>query len=669
MKEKRTGYLPNLLLITAMFIILAILLVFMCLPLGQTAVPAADGVLDLRGEDMGGQIYQLTGEWLFHYGALMAPDDFPVQTETIEIPSTGEDEGHSLNGYATYRLVIRTDDTEQFMLYIPEISSAYSLWVNGECRRSAGVVSENREEGRPLFENALLPVRAEKGHDSEGGLVELVIQVSNYHFMRSSLAIPLLFGQSDSVLAYFFRTRVLYCVALGCILMVAFYHFALYVFRRGEKVYLLFSLLCALCFVRFYIETNGINQFFQWIPMGLSGIRLFMALLFLHTAAVMIFALFVFDRGFLYKYRYWAAAYAIPGAFLFAFMPLNASYAMALISLAILPFALLVIFKAARSPVLKENKWTRLYFAAFLLYTVAGYTAKSFFDNVLFMTGLVINMFMIMAQSLVLSKSYARAFEVVEETNENLEYIVDERTRELRSTNDAMKELTVNISHDLKTPLTTVILNLEKLTKLKREPSEEEYRQCIGVAYDKSLDLRRITQNLFEISRIESGQSLYKPEWISLRVLFPKAQEKYESFIESRGLSFEIMDVAAGNESVEIYADPERIWSVFDNVIYNAARHTKTGGVSVSIQVREDNLDVIISDTGEGIANHHLSRIFQRFYKVSMARTGGDSGVGLYIVRSIMEGCGGSAAVRSEVGKGTSIILTFLRNTQKNPGT
>jgi len=655
MNAKRTVYLPNLLLITAMFIILAILLVFMCLPLGQTTVPAVDGVMDLTGGDMGGRLYRLSGQWHFHYGELIAPEDFRGQAETIEIPSAGEDEGQSLNGCATYRLVLRTDDAEQFMLYVPEISSAYSLWVNGEFRRSAGVVSENRGEGRPLFENALLPVTA------ENGAVELVIQVSNYHFMRNSLAIPLLFGQSDSVLAYFFRTRALYCVALGCILMAAFYHLALYVFRRGETVYLLFSLLCALCFARFFIETNGINQFFQWIPMGMSGIRLFMALFFLHGAAIIIFTLFVFDRELLYKYRYWAAAYALPGAVLFAFMPLNAPYATVIVTLAIMPFMFFTIVRAARSPVLKKGGEMRLYFAALLIYAVVGYISKYFFDNVLFMTGLLTNMFMIMAQSLVLSKSYARAFEVVEETNENLERIVDERTRKLRSTNEAMKELTVNISHDLKTPLTTVILNLEKLTKLEREPSEEEYRRCIGVAYDKSLDLRRITQNLFEVSRIESGQSLYKPEWISLRVLFPKAQEKYASFIESRGLSFEIMDVAAGNESVEIYADPERIWSVFDNVIYNAARHTKTGGVTVSAEVREENLDIIISDTGEGIANQHLPRIFERFYKVSMARGGGDSGVGLYIVRSIMEGCGGSAAARSEAGKGTSVILTFLR--------
>ena len=655
MNAKRTVYLPNLLLIAAMFIILAILLVFMCLPLGQTTVPAVNGGMDLTGGGMKGRLYRLTGEWQFHDGELIAPEDIRGQTETIEIPSAGADEGHSLNGCATYRLVIRTDDTEQFMLYVPEISSAYSLWVNGEFLRSAGVVSENRAEGRPLFENALLPVRA------ENGTVELVIQVSNYHFMRSSLTIPLLFGQSDSVLAYFYRTRALYCIALGGILMAAFYHLALYVYRRREKVYLFFSLLCTLCFMRFLVETNGINQFFGWIPMDMSGIRLFMALFFLHGAAIIIFTLFVFDREFLNKYRYWAVAYALPGALLFAFMPLNAPYATVIVTLAIMPFMFFAIYRAARSPVLKQGGGMRLYFAALLIYAVVGYISKYFFDNVLFMTGLLTNMFMIMAQSLVLSKSYARAFEVVEETNENLERIVDERTRELRSTNEAMKELTVNISHDLKTPLTTVILNLEKLTKREREPGMEEYRRCIGIAYDKGLDLQRITQNLFEISRIESGQSLYKPEWISLRVLFPKTQEKYESFLESRGLSFEIKDVAAGHESVEIYADPERIWSVFDNVIYNAARHTKTGGVTVSVEVREENLDIIISDTGEGIANQHLPHIFERFYKVSKARSGGDSGVGLYIVKSIMEGCGGSATARSEAGKGTSIILTFLR--------
>lgn len=220
------------------------------------------------------------------------------------------------------------------------------------------------------------------------------------------------------------------------------------------------------------------------------------------------------------------------------------------------------------------------------------------------------------------------------------------------------RDMVANISHDLKTPLSVLSINLETLTWLSKTQSDSEYQRHVRAAYQKNLDLQRLVQNLFEVSRIETGREFYSPKWVSLIQLLAQANKKYDDFLEDRGISFGIEPA----DDALISTDFEKIWSVFDNIIYNAARHTESGGsITITVQAGEASVLVKITDTGCGIAPEHLAHIFERFYKASKSRSekGGDSGLGLYIVKSLMEGCGGSVSAESKIGKGTSIILTF----------
>jgi len=218
-----------------------------------------------------------------------------------------------------------------------------------------------------------------------------------------------------------------------------------------------------------------------------------------------------------------------------------------------------------------------------------------------------------------------------------------------------------NISHDIKTPLTVLSISLEKL--LDVSPDDPEYFRDIRIAYNKSLDLQRLIKNMIEITRIDAVQDMFKPEWISLNSVLSDVQEKYGDYLESLGLS---LDVFGSGKDVFVYLDTSLIWSVFDNIIYNAVRHTKNGGVTAVAKMAEETVTVTVSDTGCGIASEHLEHIFDRFYKVEMSRggtgaTAGDSGLGLFIVKKIMEGIGGQVQIESEIGVGTSILLTFQK--------
>jgi len=246
----------------------------------------------------------------------------------------------------------------------------------------------------------------------------------------------------------------------------------------------------------------------------------------------------------------------------------------------------------------------------------------------------------------------------------------NEKAVQLQNT---INDMVANISHDLKTPLTVLSVSLEKLLGIL--PENSVYSQHTQVAYNKNLDLQRLIQNLIEVTRIESIQNLYNPEWIHLNDLLSNIHKKYSGHLESIGLTFDVGGIGGDNH---ILVDPSKVWSVFDNIIYNAIRHTHTGGITVMASsgieniakntrsnkgetAENDTISITITDTGVGIAPEHLPRIYERFYKVESNRGAqmGESGLGLYIARHIMEGSQGSIEMVSEVGVGTSVILSF----------
>ncbi|MCL2397161.1 MAG: ATP-binding protein [Defluviitaleaceae bacterium] len=221
-----------------------------------------------------------------------------------------------------------------------------------------------------------------------------------------------------------------------------------------------------------------------------------------------------------------------------------------------------------------------------------------------------------------------------------------------------LRDMIANISHDIKTPLTVLSANIEKL--LETSPNDPEYPRDIQIAYNKNLDLQRLIQNLIEVTRIEAAQNLYKPEWVPLSSVLVGVQKKHGDYLESMGLYLDISG-NAGEEEPHIYTDPIKLWSVFDNIIYNAARHTEHGGISITAKTAKDSTTIAITDTGCGIAEKHLPHIFDQFYKTEADRgsKAGESGLGLYIVKSIMEGCGGTVGMQSQENIGTTILLTF----------
>ncbi|MDR0491159.1 MAG: sensor histidine kinase [Oscillospiraceae bacterium] len=633
--KKNSLLIPVLLMIA----ILAVLIVFMCLPFGQTRVEAVHGALDLRGSDLTKSVYQLRGQWQYTPGRLVEPEDFPESAAFTEVPKNWGNDADDLNTCATYRLTVYTEDTRQLILHLSEIYTAYRLYINGEYLHGVGVVADNAKDGEPNYESVLIPVKA------DGGEVEIVIQASNYHWMRPHMNnIPLL-GESGTMLSWFYTTRALYIIAMGFILAAAFYHFALYALRRNMKIYLLFALLCLVCFWRLALETDGLSDFAGWFAAGngvLDG-RIFTALFFLHCAFIGVFSLYVFDREWLIKRVYWVVGFCAVGAAAFWILPLNMPWIKPVFAVSsFIPIAF-VLYKALRSRVLRESKMMWLYVVALVLYLIVGSSSKLFADHLLFMTPALTNMYMVMAQSVILAAQYAnmeareRALTV---NNEMLDQLSRMKT-----------ELFQNINHDLKAPLAVASTDIANVVSLfDHELDEGEARESLANAQSEIMRMARMVSSAIDYT----FQNDNRQDMTSLDIapLLRGGADTYRALLESHGNTL-TMDIPEFLPL--IFGNADTLLHVLANLLSNANRHTRDGEIIITAAEKNGFIAVSVEDNGEGVDPEILPRIFERGVSASVS----GSGIGLSICKTAVEAMDGTIRIDSEYGKGTAVMISL----------
>ena len=227
---------------------------------------------------------------------------------------------------------------------------------------------------------------------------------------------------------------------------------------------------------------------------------------------------------------------------------------------------------------------------------------------------------------------------------------------ELRRLEAVRRDFVANVSHELKTPLTSIAGYAETLT---HELADGQSRQFAETIVQNSRRMQHLVDDLLDLSRIESGGWRPKPEDVELGGLIQDAWQPVADAAKRRGVE---LSVAPETERARVWADGEALRQVFTNLFDNAVRHTPKGGrVTVTAETRGERSRVAVADTGAGIPAEHLPRIFERFYRVdpSRARDQGGTGLGLSIVRHLVEAHGGEVTAESTLGRGTTIRLSF----------
>ncbi|RPJ87455.1 MAG: PAS domain S-box protein, partial [Acidobacteria bacterium] len=238
--------------------------------------------------------------------------------------------------------------------------------------------------------------------------------------------------------------------------------------------------------------------------------------------------------------------------------------------------------------------------------------------------------------------------------------VVHDITR-LRSLESVRRDFVSNVSHELKTPLTSIegysetLLSEEGLTSTQRSFLEKVHRHARS--------LSQVVDDLFKLVQLETNAEPLTRTEMSMQILMTDVEKEFGSRYSAKRIQLEFeshltSDCILGSEP--------HLRRVFANLLENALKHTETGMVRVAARSVGQDVVVSVSDTGIGIPHEDLGRIFERFYRVSKdrSRESGGAGVGLALVKHIVQLHGGRVWAESEVGRGTKVSFTLPQQSE-----
>jgi two-component system OmpR family sensor kinase len=234
---------------------------------------------------------------------------------------------------------------------------------------------------------------------------------------------------------------------------------------------------------------------------------------------------------------------------------------------------------------------------------------------------------------------------------------INQQVETLQKNDAKRRELIANVSHDLRTPLTSLHGYIETLLLKDTELSNEERRNYLNIANKQSKQLSHLVSELFELAKLDSCETLINVEPFSLAELMQDVVQKFQLDAELRGIQLK-MDY--GGNVPFAYGDIGLMQRVLNNLMENALRYTPAGGqITLSLAASPDKITVKVADTGKGIPSDELPHIFDRFYRLEKCRSSEalNAGLGLAIAKRILDLHGSTIRAQSEPEKGT--VFTF----------
>lgn len=236
---------------------------------------------------------------------------------------------------------------------------------------------------------------------------------------------------------------------------------------------------------------------------------------------------------------------------------------------------------------------------------------------------------------------------------------------ELKKLEQIRKDFVANVSHELKTPITSIKGFAETLLDgALNDP--KTLKSFLSIILNESERLQTLINDLLELSKIEQHNFRLTIENIDLVKIVSESIEILSDKANRKDIQIHIH---SDEPTLRMKGDPRRLKQIFINIIDNAITYTPNqGDIKIRLNDLQDKVRVTITDTGIGISKEEIPRIFERFYRVDRARSreSGGTGLGLAIVKHLMEAHHGYISVESEIGKGTSFHLTFPKEIHEN---
>lgn len=230
----------------------------------------------------------------------------------------------------------------------------------------------------------------------------------------------------------------------------------------------------------------------------------------------------------------------------------------------------------------------------------------------------------------------------------------DQMADSIEADREMERRLTADVAHELRTPLQAIQATVEAMQDGVL-PADEEH---LGIVRDETVRLGRLAGGILELTRLERGSVSFKEQRLDLAIPVRAALDTHTAMLESCDIS----TTARITDGVFVVADPDRLTQAVGNLLSNAARYTPAGGsVEISLERSNGTALIEVADTGIGIAEEDLTRVFSRFWRANAARdrSSGGLGIGLAVTKEIVERMGGTISARRREGGGTVFSIAL----------
>lgn len=591
------------------------------------------GEADLSSIDLQANIVNLLPQGMEYYpNQLLFPDTAwePVHERTFT-----RDDLFKVP-YGTYRLRIHLPAGNTYALQSMAVNFAQRLWINGVEQERVGFPADNKEETTPSARTYLCVFTP------QSDVTEIIIQYSNFVYRSGGEVYPLVISQYQNIIhmeqIQIFRS----CMVVGCLVTVFIFYLGMYLFFQKKIYFLAFSISC----LSIALHSLLVGQ--KILTRLLPAINWYVAMKLEYVALIFMIALFIFyvhgmfpnllHKKGLRAYMFFSICYLL---IILCSEPAFYSWGLYIYQMVSVPYGSYIIVRFFQH--MKQHKDLEsvlitlgaiTFLLSLILESYNHILARQTSLNGLDQPGMLI---FILSNMVALTIRYAKT---------------ETKLTEITALNNMKTEFLNQATHDLKTPLAAMDLSLQRL---KEVHDEKEKAKFLAAIQRSQKDMARLTGNLLSVARLNIKTPQYQLTAYEVIDLCAAVQDKYEETLELYDLTLDISTDTTG----AILCDKIHIWSIFDNLIYNAIRYTPPGGrIHMNAQEVGEHILISISDTGPGIDPQHRPYIFDRGY---IADKKGGTGMGLYIVKSTIEAMHGSVAAGSTTEGGALFILTFLQ--------
>ncbi|MEP1034688.1 response regulator [Ekhidna sp.] len=603
------------------------------------------GQLNLISHDFQRQeSLSLNGEWKFYQSQFIDPKtgigENPI---LIQVPKRWDQSGLSAMGYGSYSLTIIKDTDIPLALKVPDLFSAYQLYINGQLLANMGVPGISKEDEQPGRKHNMVAF----GHIKSDTL-HLVIHISNFVHSKGGLGSTITLGTLDYMMNEKFINDVYDVFMAGCLIMGAFFFLGLYLYGRHEKMVLYFALFCLVYAYRIIGWGNYVLHDLIDIPYRL-GMTIEYSTFYLTAFFFCLYLKHLFPEEtprkvanfFIYLSLIWALMTLLPVRI---FTRLNEPFL--LLVLLGMFFAGSVFFRA----IIRGKKGARysIYstIGILVVFCMKSMAYLNIVEEILWVS-MIGQLIFFLFQSLILSQHFTESWRLAQ--------------REAENAAKAKTDFLSIMSHEIRTPLNSIIGTTYHLIE---EKPRKDQQVDLNNLRNSSEYLLTLINNVLDYSKIDAGKLELELVNVDLRQFCSNIHNVFKSIAETRNITLNFNYDDSLPAIVEM--DKTRVNQILTNLIGNAIKFTEQGSVNfiVSKGILEDStIEVIfkIEDTGIGISEGLRERIFQSFQQASSSTTRkyGGTGLGLSITKQLVEQMGSKIYLKSELNKGSVFYFSL----------